>query len=161
MGTKGEDSPRAVHAASSVCARGSSFDIQASMPETYAMEHLLGTGLGAKGWEYREPEERGLGTVGSNSSCDGELGEAPGSAKEKAAVREGVDFGQVETAGNSIPGQERRWQSPEVWQGQHCLEREPLLVLRVCWVGWARVSCPGCWAQDCGLEDGSPVPGMP
>lgn len=85
MGTKGEDSPWAVHAASSVRAGGSSLDIQASMPETCAVEHLLGTRLGSKGWEYREPEERGLGTVGSNAPRDAELGEAPGSPEEKAA----------------------------------------------------------------------------
>ena len=75
-----------MHAAPSVRARGSPFGIQASMPETCAMEHLLGTRLGAKGWDYREPEERETwGQLDLMPHVMGSSGKHQGPPKEKAA----------------------------------------------------------------------------
>lgn len=89
-------------------------------------------GLAPKVGNTESPRREGWGQLDLTPHVMGSSGKHRGPPRGRLLIREGVGFGQVEKAGNSIPGQERRWQSPEVWQGQHCLQREPLLVLGVC-----------------------------
>lgn len=119
------------------------------------MEHLLGTRHYAKGWRRESHGQSDLMPCMTEEN-KGDRG-ACGFPRRSLLIREGVDLGQMENAGNSIPGRERHWQSLEEWQGHHISGREMLLAPGVCSVVWAWVSCPACWAQDFGLEHGSRV----
>lgn len=75
------------------------------------MEYLLGTRRCAKGWEYRDSwrrESHGwLDLMPHKTDINevtGSLYEALGFPRRKLLMREGVDSGQGENSGNSIPG---------------------------------------------------------
>lgn len=68
------------------------------------MEHLLGTRHYAKGWRRESHGQSDLMPCMTEEN-KGDRG-ACGFPRRSLLIREGVDLGQMENAGNSIPGRE-------------------------------------------------------